>query len=160
MTEPIEYRILLNVQSALQTISQGGGYFFTVGASAVSLDPVDTIDIVLGRAAASPFFVVEVGSAGRPTYQPASQILELLPINIIAFANAEQQQDPVAKTKVYERLCADIEKAMTVDISRGGMATDTRIIGRQMQVTTGSVRVVALVQVEIRVYRTYGAPNG
>lgn len=160
MTEPIEYRILLNARDSLQAISQSGGYFFTAEAGSVSVDPIDTIDIILGRAAASPSFVVEVGSAGRPTYQPASQILELIPVNIIAFANSDQQQDPVAKTKVYERLCADIEKAMTADITRGGMATDTRIIGRQMQVTTGSVRVVALVQLEVRVYRTYGAPNG
>jgi hypothetical protein len=158
MAEPLGYQILLNLQSALRAIS-GAGYFFSVGSAAVSIDPVDVIEIVLGRAASSPFVVIELGVSGRPTYQPASQMLEFLPFNIIAFANATHL-DPVSRVNVYEQLCADIEKAVTVDISRGTLATDTRITGRQMQVTTGSLRVVAVVQLEVRTYRTYGAPNG
>jgi hypothetical protein len=166
MTEPLGYQILLNLQSALRSISTGAGYFFTADSGAVSIDPVDVIEIVLGRAASSPFIVIELGVEGRPTYQPASQMLEFLPFNVIAFANATHN-DPVSRAKIYEQLCADVEKALLADLagpgsgmSRGGLATDTRVTGKQMQVTTGSLRVVAIVQVEVKTYREYGKPNG
>ena len=159
MAEPLSYQILLNLQSAHRAISTGAGYFFSVDSVAVSIDPVDVIEIVLGRAASSPFFVIELGVYGRPMYQPANQMLEFLPFNVVAFANAKHL-DPVSRVKTYEELCADIEKAVTVDIARGGKATDTRIAGKQMQVTTGSLRVVAIVQLEVKTYREYGKPNG
>lgn len=159
MAEPISYRILLNLQDALQAISKSGGYWFNVGDDAVSIDPVDAIEVILGRTVQSPFMVVEAGPSGRPNYQPAEQMIELLPASIIAAADAKQL-DPVARIQTYERLCADIEKAVTEDHTRGGLATDTRITSKQMNVNTGSVRVLAVVQLEIRVYREYGAPNG
>ena len=159
MAEPLGYQILLNLQEALRGISTGSGYFFSVDSAAVSIDPVDVIEIVLGRAASSPFFVIELGVSGRPSYEKASQLLELLPFNVVAFANATNL-DPVSRVKTYERLCADIEKALTVDIDRGGLATDTRITGKQMQVTTGSLRVVAVIGLEVRTHREYGKPNG
>ena len=160
MTEPVGYRILLNLQETLEGISKSAGYHFTVAAGAVSVDPLDAVEIIVGRATESPFFVIEAGVGGRPTYQPSNQLIEVLPANINAFANAEAQRDMVARVKTYERLCADIEKAVVVDITRGGLAGDTRIVSKQMNVTSGSLRVVAVVQLEMRLRRFYGSPNG
>lgn len=159
MAEPIEYRILLNIQDAIQAISTGGGYHFTVDDAAVSIDPVDAIEVILGRTVLDPYFVLEIGSAGRPNYQRSEQMLEIVPVSIIAVANATQL-DVVSRVKTYERLCADIEKAVVVDHTRGALATDTRIVNKQMNVNTGSARVVAIVQLEVRVYRQFGKANG
>lgn len=159
MAEPLSYRILLDLQEALRGIFAGGGYFFTVAPESVSVDPLDALAVVTGASSPSPFFVVYMLALGRPEYHPANRIREFLPVSIIAFANAEAN-NPTSWVKTCERLVADIEKAILVDHTRGGLAGDTRITGRLMRPVTGSLRVEVVVQLEIRMYRFYGSPNG
>ena len=107
----------------------------------------------------TPFFIVEVSPNRGIEYFPASQLLELIPIDITAAHDAEPL---VATSRLsrFQQLCADIEKAVTVDVTRGGRVVDTLIRDKQMGMMVGGQRVIAVVQLELRLYRTYGAPNG
>jgi len=155
MAEPIEYDILLNLKTALEAISIAGGYHHDVGA--VSVDPADHTEALLGTSAQVPFFIVEIATARGLQYFPASQLLERIPVDITAAHNAEQLVQ-TARLQTFQRLAADIEKALTVDVTRGGRATDTRIVDKQMFMSVGGQRVLAVVQCEVRLYREYGKP--
>lgn len=160
MPEPIQYDILLNVQTALRAISTAGGYHHDVASGAVSIDAADGLELLMATLIHDPFFVVEFSSTSQPDYFPAEQMREFLPIMISAAANAEQITKE-SKAKTYAHLCSDIEKALVVDHTRGALATDTRIGPKQWFFGGGnSTRVLATVDVVVRVYREYGKPDG
>lgn len=159
MPEPIEYDLVLDVQAALQAITTGGGYFHDVAAGAVSVDPADHLEVLTGTLVNQPFFIVEVSPARRLQYFPSMQLLEIVPVDVTAAMDAPQLV-ATSRLQTFERLCADIEKALTVDINRGNRASDTRIVDKQMGMMVGAQRVIAIVQTEIRLHREYGKPNG
>ena len=160
MPDSVEYDIALDLQAALQAISIAGGYNFDVEAAAVSLNPDDfTPEILLGSVLHDPFFLI-LGEAGRSIrYSGANQLLELVPFTIFAATDVELL-DPLSKLAAIQQLHADIETALVVDVTRGGRATDTRIVDKQHDTPTGSRRVLVIVQVHVRLHRQYGAPNG
>ena len=159
MPEPIEYDIVLDYQSTLKTISVAGGYFHDVDPAAVSIDPADHIEILTGTLVLSPFFIIEISPARRQRYLPMKQLLEVVPIDITAAADAVQLV-PTSRVQTFERLAADVEKALAVDIERGGRVSDTRIVDKQMGMMVGAQRVIAIIQTEVRLHREYGKPNG
>ena len=159
MPDPIEYDIVLNVQTALRAISVAGGYFHDVATEAVSIDPADHIEVLTGALLHSPFLIVEIPPARRMRYMPASQLLEIVSIDITAAADAAQI-DGTSRVLTFQKLAADVEKALTVDITRGQRVSDTRIVDKQMGMMVGAQRVIAIVQTEVRLHRQYGKPNG
>ena len=159
MADPIEYDIVLDIQRALQAISVAGGYHHDVEKTAVSIDPQDHIEVLTGSRARTPFMIVEVSPGRSIRYFPGTQMLELIPVDITAAGNA-QPLVATSRVQTFERLCADIEQALTVDVTRNGKATDTRVLEKQMGMMVGGQRVIAVVQIEVRLYRTYGKPNG
>ena len=159
MPEPIEHDIILDYQSTLQTISVAGGYFHDVEAEAVSIDPADHVEVLTGALVHAPFFIIEISPARRLRYLPSMQLLETIPIDITAAMDAVQLV-PTSRVQTFERLVADIEKALVVDINRGNRVADTRIVDKQMGMMVGAQRVIAIVQTEVRLHREYGKPNG
>ena len=159
MAEPLEYDIVLNMQRALQAISVAGGYHYDVAAAAVSIDPHDHLEVLTGSLARKPFLIVEVSPGRHIQYFPGTQMRELIPIEITAATDA-QALVATSRAQTFQRLCADIEKALTVDVTRNGKATDTRILDKRMGIMVSALRVMAVVQTEVRLHRTYGAPNG
>lgn len=160
MPEAIEYQILLDLQTALRGISVVGGYNYDVLADAVSIDPTDEASgLFLNSLAMQPYLIIEVAQNREITYFPAHQMREVIPIDIWAAKDAEPLV-PASRLQTFQRLCADIEQALAVDVTRGGLATDTRVANKQPNYMVGGQRVVVAVQTEIRLYRTYGAPNG
>lgn len=159
MPEPIEHDIILDMQTALRAISIAGGYFHDVDSQAVSIDPADHLEILTGTLARTPFFIIEVSPARRMQYFPAKQLLEVIPIDITAASDA-QQLDPSSRVNTFERLAADVEQALVVDITRGNRVSDTRIVDKQMGMMVGAQRVIAVVQTEVRLHREFGKPNG
>ena len=159
MPEPIEYDIVLDYQSTLRTISVVGGYFHDVDTNAVSIDPADHFEMMTGTLLYSPYILIEISSARPPKYFPAMQMLEVLSVDITVVADAVQLV-AASRYQTYERLAADVEQALVVDITRGGRVSDTKIVDRQMLWTAGGQRVVAAIQTEARLHREYGKPNG
>ena len=159
MADSLEYLSVIDIQTALKNISIGGGYNHNVDAGAVSVDPADHIEVLTGALSHAPFFIVEVSPGREIGYSGGNQTREFIPLDVTAAHDAEQL-DPTSRLSVFQQLCADIEKAITVDITRGGRVTDTRIVEKQMGMMVGGQRVIAVVQLELRLHRTYGSPNG
>ena len=162
MPEPIEFRIMQSLQTALKSINTVNGYHHTVNGFAVKLDPDHKVEDLIGGAndpigPPRPFIVL----APLPmefNYEPANQLLMRMPFMIHAFHDSDPTDDN-AKLATYHRLCADVETALAADITRGGLATDTIILTQQMRDHDGQF-VEAQIPGQVRYRRTYGAPNG
>jgi hypothetical protein len=155
--EPITFRIVQSLQAALEAISIVGGYFHDVAETAVKLDPNVDVETLIGDQQLRPFVIIEVGQEPFE-YQPAKRLKQRIPIIIHAVHDSDPTDDN-SWLKTFTRLCADIERAIAKDISRGGVASDTRVLTTEFKSFEGKV-VWALVSVEILAHRTYGEPNG
>ena len=155
--EPVEYRIVLSLQAALQAIAVAAGFFYDVQGFAVKLDANSTVEDLIGDSRARPFYVLEA-TADAFEYQKAYRVNVTMPIKIHAVHDSDVTKDE-SWIQTYYRLQADIEKAVAKDIRRGELATDTRILTREFQTFNGS-QVWATSHLEILVPRIYGAPNG
>lgn len=163
LAEPIEFRILQSLQTALKGISVSAGYHHTVAGMAVKLDPDHQVEDLIPGAnepigPPRPWMVLEFTEAEPPEYSPANQMLIKTPFIVHAIHDTDPSDDG-AKLRTFHRLCADVEQAIAVDITRGGLVTDTRVLGRRLRDREGQ-EVWAEVSGEVRYRRTYGAPNG
>lgn len=165
MAEPIEYRIVGNMQTALRAISIAGGYHHDVKEVAVRLDADSQVEDLIAKAGPGdvvstgprPFIILEVNSF-NPNFMPARQILNRMSFSV-HMANDTDPKEDGARLKVFMRMCADIEQALDVDHTRGGLASDTKLTERVRADYEGQL-VWAICRGEVRVHRTYGEPNG
>lgn len=158
MSEPIEYQIVRNLQSALQAISVAEGYHHDVAALAVKLDPNHDVDTLVGDTKLRPFVVLEVQPDKFQYSEHGGSLLVVMPFLV----HGVQDTDPTVDESglnTYFRLCADVEQAIAIDVTRGGLAHETVIRQRELHGINGR-EVWALVRGEVRVRRTYGRPNG
>ncbi len=158
MPEPLEFRIVQNLQTALRFISVANGYHYDVAALAVKLDPNHEVESLIGDEPLRPFLIIDLSPDKYEYIEKPNRILLLMPFTIHAVNDTDPTDDD-AMLKVYLRLCADVEKAIAADITRGNLATDTRIFEREMHELEGQ-QVQAMVKGGIREHRIYGAPNG
>lgn len=159
MSDPIEYRIVVSLKAALQTIAIAAGYHHDVGALAVKMDANHSVEDLIGDSKLRPFFILEVSPDVFAEYQPAKLVRIRMPVIIHAVHDSDVTVDEDWVQTYYE-LCADIEQAIAQDITRGGLATDTRILTREFATFNGA-QVWAMAKTEIRVgRRVYGLPNG
>jgi hypothetical protein len=157
MSEPLEFRIVQSLQTALRGISVGSGYHYDVEALAVKLDPNHNVEDLVGSEGKRPFVILAL-SPDLFTYYPAGQLRLQMPFIIHAVHDADPTDDD-ARLQTYFRLCADVEAAIAADGTRGELATDTRILEREMHEMDGQ-QVWAMVKGEVLEHRGYGAPNG
>ena len=64
-----------------------------------------------------------------------------------------------SRMQTFFRGCADVERAIGADPTRGGLAVDTRILQRTEDDSTAGAQVWAVIDTEIRLYRTDGQPD-
>ena len=158
MAEPLELQIIENLKTAVEGISVAAGFFHDVAALAVKLDPDHDVALLIRDTPLRPFFFMTVSISPFKYVEKPNGILLLMNFAIHAVHDTDPTVDD-SMLKTYFRLCADIEKAISVDISRGGLATDTKILNGKMHELEGQ-QVWAEVTGEIREHRTYGKPNG
>ena len=154
--EAIGFSVITNLQTALQTIAQASGYHYDVAEVAVKLDPNQDVEALIGDDAARPFLVIEVNPSVF-SYRPAMRVQVVMPVTIHAVHDSDPTDDD-SWLQTFMRLCADVEKAIAVDIHRGGPATDHVVLGCEFQ-TFGGLQVWAMVKTQIRIERVYGTPN-
>ena len=157
MDEPLEFRIVQNLQAALRNISIANGYHYDFEALAVKLDPSHDVESFIGEQPLRPYLLL-VLLPDTYEYFPAEQIRLRMPFIVLAVHDTDPTDDD-AMMQTYWRLCADVEQAIAIDETRGALATDTRILEREMHEFEGQ-QVRAILKGEIREHRTYGAPNG
>lgn len=155
-TDPRELKILQDLQATLRMISVADGYGWNVKPSSVVLDPVNIFDL---PDTALPFFIVEPTDDGDRDFHPAYQLTDDFVFVITARIDIKGD-DPNARIIVGSRLYADIEKVLTVDIERSGLASDTRL--RKPAIFTsmsGDQSVIVVQRGSCKLYRTFGEPG-
>lgn len=167
MPEPIEYRVFLDLQAALRQIAIHNGYFHDVAGTAVKLDPNQGVEELVNPDGLRPFIVIEKkperweysGSQDEVGGVLRDQFLLTLPV-VIHWINASDPTIDESRMQTFFRGCADIEQAIGMDRERGGLAVETRIVQRTYDEAFDSAQVWAMVEAEIKIYRTFGLPNG
>lgn len=158
MPEPIEFRILQNLQTALLAISVAGGYHYSVAAGAVKLDPNHDVETLTPPSGPRPFIIVQLQPEAWEYRERPSQVHLVVPAIIHWFHDSDPTDDN-SRLQTFLRGCADVEQAIAIDLTRGGGAVDTRIVGRAIDPAIDGSQVWAMVAVEIALRRTYGVPN-
>lgn len=155
--DPVELRIIQNLQAALLAISVAGGYHHDVAGFAVKLDPNVDVESLLGELKLRPFAILEL-TPDAFEYSPSNMVRIEMPATV-HFVNDSDPADDASWLGEFTRLCADVEQAIALDTQRGGLAIDTRIESREYH-TFGGQQVWAMVKLKVTLRRTYGAPNG
>ena len=147
MADPVELVILDDAKAALALVTKANGY---------SVDLVNVLgwrvpahverpaaSVVLGKS-------VVIGEGPLPYY--SKQVPLLIQAEIESLHDtADDDSEP---DKVGWRLVADLHKALHVDITRGGVAVDTNLIGAEVFADWPAAPIVT-VEVELRVdFRT------
>lgn len=158
MPEPIKFRIVQNLQTALRGISVASGYHYDVASLAVKLDPNQANDAVHAPGGLRPLLVIQVNPERRE-YQPAGELREVLPI-VVHWVQESDGADDDSRTRTFFRGCADVEQAIAQDLGRVGLAIDTRIVQCINNDDLDGAQVWAQIELEIPLFRQYGRPNG
>lgn len=157
MTDPVEFSAILNLQTAIAAIRMVDGYHRDVQATAVKLDPDANVEDLVAPSGPRPFVLIEVKPEIRD-YATASRagVKITLPV-VVHWVSDSVPTDDQSRLRTFFEGCADIERAVTRDLSRGGIAFDTRIVRGSFD--SFGVQVWASIDVEIRLQRVYGEPN-
>ena len=157
--DPIEYRILTHLRDTLAAITIGAGYHYDVLGTAVKLDPNQDVEMLIAPDGPRPFIVLEVKPEAWAYPESFGGLRLVVPVTV-HHVNASRPEKDESRLQTYLRGCADVEQAIAVDPSRGGLAVDTTITRRTFEGATDGSQVWALVDVTIVVRRQYGQPNG
>ena len=95
---------------------------------------------------------------GRESYETIAcpKWVRSLPIRLVAIHRAFEENDDEGE-EVAENMLADLEKALVVDITRGGNATDTLLIANQLSTP---LAVTPEVGCELEIEILYGTALG
>ena len=143
------------LQAALQAISGGNYHYPLSAATQVTVDPGTQILSV--QPGDLPIYVIETTPDTVKDYQPAGQLREIVRVNVHARQDVDPF-DPSKKLEAMENLKADIEVAVNVDLTLGGLVTDVRLLSPADFVGMGSAITIVTQPIELRLYRAYGAP--
>lgn len=155
--EPIEWQVLKNLQAAVMAIAVASGYHHDMAGTAVKLDPNVDVESLLAPDGARPWACLEL-TPEEWQYFPAMQVRLVLPVTIHWVGVCDQAVDD-SRQLTYLRGCADIERAIAVDITRGGLVVDTRIVKRTLDARPAGSEVWALIDTQVILHRTYGQPD-
>lgn len=152
-TIPRRLAALTHLRDALAAINGAPDFFFRAGL--VSIDPVP--DALLPTAA-QPVIMVQPTNRGVIEYHPAFRLEHKFEVEISAYLDVPGI-DPDRKVTALEQLWSDIERAVTIDVTRGGVAVDTRLDEPQFFVAAGPDEGALLTaSAEIKFHRIYGQP--
>jgi hypothetical protein len=161
MREPEEFLIIQNLQQALQgLVKVANGYFYDLADAVVKLDPNQGIESYVAPDGRRPFVVIEVQPESRE-YAKASRVTLTIPV-LIHWVNDSDPTNDSNRLQVFYRGCADVEKAIVSDFSRGGHAVDTKIMSCSNLRPSGNVDsslVWAQIETQIVTHRKYGQPT-
>lgn len=151
----IRGQVLESLVEAVQSIRVSSGYQFDFDDESVQTDPVDPLTVEHGR---RPFCLVEPSPSGSREFEPASQLKEFFRVLLTVVFDSDDS-GAHRKTAAAETMLADLERALTVDVERGGLCSDTRVLVPEILVSLGrSNTVVVLQEIECRIHRTHGVP--
>lgn len=156
-TSSLRQQAIEAVATALRGINGNPTYHNTVKhAGCVVTDPAQGMNILTLPPTELPYFIVEPLDSGSKVYMPSMRVREDFQIVITA---RQDSPDRASKMATWEHLIADIEVALTRDITLGGLVVDTRVGPSSPGFDMGNTPTVFVVQpVMLRLIRTYGSP--
>lgn len=152
---PRRKQIIEALATRLRAIT-GAEYHYPVShESQVTVDP--TVNLMTSDGYDLPLYQIEPTPDGTKEYYPADQMREFFELNIHSRYDAKDA-DAAARMTVWENLAHDIEKAVNVDYTFGGLVYDARLGVPRPFVGVGSNMVILIQPISMRLHRTYGAP--
>lgn len=139
----------------LQGIAGTDYHYPVVVSEQVTLDPTNVLTATLVD---GPLYVIEPTPEGSRQFWPAMQLQNGFRGTITGRVDITDVTDPLARVTAWENLAADLEKALAVDVTLGGLVYDVRLLEPAPYIGVGSPIVMLVQPWEARVHRTYGAP--
>jgi hypothetical protein len=163
MTAPaptVRDRILDALANNLRSMTVAGGYTWDVKPSSVRRDEEN---ILIAPAADLPIFLVQSTERGAFSFEPANQLKETYYAAITARVDVmagDGGYPHAEKSRAQENLIGDIERALAIDNSLGGLPiSDVRPEKAvPLQSPWPGLMVVVIVPVLIWVHRSFGQP--
>lgn len=156
-TDPLRQQVLEAIQVKLRAINGNPTYFFIVKSTSVVLDPA--VNILTLPPTEMPYFIVEPTPLGSKFYMPAMKLRHEFQVVITARHDAPGGTSTSRKMETWEQLIADIEVAMTRDITLGGVAVDTRLLEATPGFDLGDKPTIIVIQpLVVKIIREYGKP--
>lgn len=157
MTDPIVWRVLTQIQDTIRGMRRADGYWFEPKPTSVV---VDLVDWSLMPDAALPLFIVvlETRFAERE-FLPARVLRERVALQVVGIVLADGPRVD-ERMRAAVRASADIERALAVDLTRGGLAVWTKVLAPEVPAfAVGSDRRVVIEQpIEVLIERRHGQP--
>ena len=156
--DSLRLRILKAWQTRLQAMS-GEAFHYAARVGTVSIDPTANLltGVVPGE---GPYWTVEPTPEGSRDYYPADQVRDVMRGTVTVRHDIGDVLDPLQRITVAENLIADLEVAIALDYSLGGLVQDTRLLVPQTLVAVGAPMVLVIQPWECRFWREYGLPEG
>lgn len=158
---PIDFLICANLQVTLQGIRVADGYHHDLSATAVRLDPNRAVEDLIAPAGPRPFAVVDllgVGSGEWEYVESPFGIERRIPVTVHWIHDSDPTDD-TSRLKTWLEGCADVERAIAVDVTRGGYAGFTAITRCVFDSSADGAQVWATISLEVRLRRTFGQPD-
>jgi hypothetical protein len=154
---PAEYQVLTNLRDAIATIRVGDGYYYDVRGTGVKLDPNQDVEALVEAGGPRPFVLIEL-NADNWQHMPSMRARIDLAATIHWVTDSDPTRD-VDRIQTYLQGCSDIEKLLIVDLQRGGLVIDTRIVRRTFDTQVDGSLVWASIEIVMPMIRIYGQPD-
>ena len=156
-TDPLRQRIIAAIVAAMRANITGSDYHFPVLSSKqVTSDP--TTNLLTWNGYDLPMHVVEPTPDAVREFYPATQIRDEFNLNITSRMDVSDTADPDLRMQTWEKLAADVERALAQDVTLGGLVYDVRVMPPRPFVGIGSPIVIVACPVSVRYHRAYGEP--
>lgn len=149
--DPVLLRVWVSLANALRQITGPPTYTYSVLPENVREEPTNPMSVV-----STPFLVVGPTENASREFKASMRVRERLLFTVEAYIDVEGLE-PIAKAEAMTRIAADVEYALTRDLSRGGLAARTLVRAPEFGAGFGSqTRVYVGHLVEVDLLRTYG----
>jgi hypothetical protein len=122
--------------------------------SQVKLDPDADITQFVTTPPTRPMVLLEVADELWEYTEMPARVRITTPVRI-HFVRPTDGTDDADRMREFYRACADVERAIAADVTRGGFATMTKVVSRTMKNQLGT-ELWAVIGSELRVNRTFG----
>lgn len=149
--DPILLRVWQSLSESLRAIQGPPLYHYTVRPEDVVEEPTNPMNVVR-----TPFLVVGPTDGGARDFKASMRVRDRLVFTVEAYIDVVGM-DPIRKAEAMSRIAADVEYALTRDLSRGGLAVRTLIRSPEFGAGFGATnRVYVGHLVEVDLLRPYG----
>lgn len=156
-TDPYRQQAIEAIATKLRAINGNPLYFNTVKSTSVATDPV--VNPLTAPPTEAPYFWVEPTDLGSRLYMPAMRLKNNFQVVVTAVNYAVGPAHTRSKMETWEQLIADIEVALTRDITLGGIAVDVRLLEPTPGFDLGASPIITVLQpVVVNLIRSYGQP--